>query len=149
MKKLVQIVVVTVCIMISCSNIYAQTEKDSTLDLSKHPELVKAIIKNPANWPVILKAYRSNDDTSSIAAEHKQVIRDIIAYLVREHIVKDRAAINSFLLTDDAMTVNGKALSEARHKALKDQYIPEPGFVVYYGNSEKTGKGIFQRTDNL
>jgi hypothetical protein len=121
---------------------------DTALDLSKHPELVKAIIKNPANWPVLLKAYDHTDSLSDLGRK-RQVIRDIIAYLIREHIVKNRAGITSFLLTEEEFTVNGKKISEERHKFLKDQYIPEPGYKVYYGNSEMSGKGIFQRTDNL
>jgi hypothetical protein len=121
---------------------------DTALDLSKHPELVKAIIKNPANWPVILKAYNQTDSVSDLGRK-RQVIRDIINYLIRENIVKDRGSISSFLLTERQFTVNGKVLSEKRHSWLKEKYIPEAGYVVYYGNSEMTGKGIFQRTDNL
>lgn len=122
---------------------------DSTLDLSKHPELVKAIIKNPANWPVILKAYNTGNDTLTAQGRNKQVIRDIIAYLVREHIVKNRQEIDTFLLSDTEFTVNGKKLPEERHNYLKKHYILRPGYVVYYGNSEMTGDGIFQRPDNL
>ena len=150
MKKLIKIIITAmVGVVIIASTASAQTSKDSTLDLNKHPELLKAIIKNPENWPVLLKAY-SHTDTTSDLGRKRQVVRNIIAYLVREHIVKDRAAISSFLLTETAMTVNGKALSAAQHRILKERYIPEADYVVYYGNSEHVGnKGIFQRTDNL
>ncbi|HWZ04436.1 MAG TPA: hypothetical protein VNX40_12555 [Mucilaginibacter sp.] len=122
---------------------------DTTLDLSKHPELVKALINNPANWPIILKAYDKSAAASTDLGRKRQVIRDIIAYLVREHIVKDRADITSFLLTDDEFIVNGQKLTEERNEFLKDKYIPEPGYKIYYGNEPMSGKGFFQRTDNL
>jgi hypothetical protein len=88
-------------------------------------------------------------DSGAESDRKKQVIRDIISYLIREHIVQDRASISYFLLTDTAMIVNGKKLPEGRHQRLKKWYIPEPGYIIYYGNDPMTGRGIFQRTDNL
>jgi hypothetical protein len=123
--------------------------RDTTLDLSKHPELVKAIIKNPANWPVILKAYNNNNDTLTVLGKNKQVIRDILAYLIRKQMIKARSDVSSFLLTDKAFTVNGKQLPEKMHTELRNRFIKGPNFVVYYGNSEKKGEGIFQRAGNL
>lgn len=93
-----------------------------------------------------------SDNTRDESAEgdrKRQVIRDIIAYLIREHIVQDRASITAFLLTDTAMIVNGQKLPEGRHRKLKRSYLPEPGYIIYYGNEPMAGKGIFQRTDNL
>ena len=88
-------------------------------------------------------------DNSAEGDRKRQVIRDIISYLIREHIVQDRASISSFLLTDTAMIVNGQTLSEGRHRRLKKSYLPEAGYIIYYGNEPMAGKGIFQRTDNL
>jgi hypothetical protein len=88
-------------------------------------------------------------DNSAEGDRKRQVIRDIIAYLIREHIVQDRASITAFLLTDAAMIVNGQKLPEGRHRQLKKSYLPEPGYIIYYGNLPMAGKGIFQRTDNL
>ena len=88
-------------------------------------------------------------DNSAEGDRKRQVIRDIIGYLIREHIVQDRASISAFLLTDTAMIVNGQKLPEGRHRRLKKSYLPEPGYVIYYGNEPMAGKGIFQRTDNL
>ena len=122
---------------------------DATLDLSKHPELVKAIIKNPANWPVILKAYRTNNDTLTIQGKNKQVIRDILAYLVKKHVVTERGVVSDFLLTNKVFTVNQKTLPESMHRELKEKYIKAPDYIIHYGNSEMKGKGIFQRRDNL
>ena len=122
---------------------------DTTLDLSKHPELVKAIIKNPSNWPVILKAYNKNNDTLAALGKNKQVIRDILSYLISKHIVKEQGDVDSFLLTNDVLTVNGNKLSDVLHYELKQKYIKASDYVVYYGNSEMKGNGIFQRRDNL
>jgi len=122
---------------------------DITLDLSKHPELVKAIIKNPKNWPIILKAYDTGY-ASSQAAKNKQVIRDILAYLINNKVVETRDEVSSFLLTEKSFTVNGKTMRESMHAQLKAKYIKSVNYVVYYGNSEAVkGEGIFQRTDNL
>jgi hypothetical protein len=126
-----------------------QEGTDTTLDLSKHPELVRAIIKNPANWPIILKAYNTGNDTLTAQGRNKQVIRDIMAELIRKGIIKQRSDITSFLLTDKAFTLNGEQLPESLHQQLKAKYIKAPDYVVYYGNSEMKGKGIFQRADNL
>jgi hypothetical protein len=63
--------------------------------------------------------------------------------------VQDRASITYFLLADTAMLVNGQKLPKARHKRLKKWYLPERGYIIYYGNEPMAGKGIFQRTDNL
>jgi len=122
---------------------------DTSLDLSKHPELVKALIKNPANWPIILKAYNNRNDSLTTDGKNKQVIRDILTYLIKKHIVKERGDVSEFLLTDKAFTVNKKNLPGSMHAELKEKYIKAPDYVVYYGNSEMTGKGIFQRRDNL
>jgi hypothetical protein len=122
---------------------------DTTLDLSKHPELVKAIIKNPANWPIILKAYNNSNESMTVQGKNKQVIRDILAYLISKHIIKARGDVSSFMLTDKTFTVNGKKLSGSIHEELKDKYIKTPDYIVYYGNSEVKGNGIFQRADNL
>lgn len=120
-----------------------------TVDLDKHPELMVKIKGMVKNGKIAFKPKNGNPDSLSELAKNRQVIRDIIAYLIREHIVKNRTAIDSFLLTDTALVVNGKKISEERHDFLRKQYIPEPGYVVYYGNDKMTGKGIFQRTDNL
>jgi hypothetical protein len=88
-------------------------------------------------------------DNSAEGDRKRQVIRDIIGYLIREQIVQDRASISTFLLTDTAMIVNGRKLTKAHHKQLKKWYLPEPGYIIYYGNEPMAGKGIFQRTDNL
>jgi len=122
---------------------------DSTLDLSKHPELVKAIIANPDNWPVILKAYDKANDSLSTEGKNKQVIRDILAYLIQNNLIKERGDVSSFMLTNDSFQLNGKKLSEKFHASLKEKYIKTSDFVVYYGNSEMKGNGIFQRADNL
>ncbi|HWD90408.1 MAG TPA: hypothetical protein VG367_19915 [Mucilaginibacter sp.] len=124
------------------------SDTDTTLDLSKHPELVKAIIKNPSNWPIILKAYDYENALSPVA-KNKQVIRDILAYLVNNKIVESRTDVNSFMLTAKSFTVNNKTLPESMHTELKAKYIKSDDYVVYYGNSEKKGNGIFQRRDNL
>ena len=130
--------------------VYKTGEKaDTALDLSKHPELVKAIIKNPANWPIILKAYDTANDSLTADGRNKQVIRDILAYLVRNNLIKARGDVSSFLLTNDSFSLNGKQLPEKFHATLKGKYIKTPDFVVYYGNSEMKGNGIFQRADNL
>jgi hypothetical protein len=85
-------------------------------------------------------------DESAEGDRKRQVIRDIIGYLIREHMVQDKASISAFLLTDTAMVVNGQKLPEARHKRLQKRYLPEPGYIIYYGNEPMAGKGIFQRT---
>jgi len=150
MKNLFKMIIFTATLAISTAR--AQTSNDTTLDLNKHPELVQAILKNPENWPVLLRAHDRNNADPELSKK-RQVIRDIIAYLVRENVVKDREGISSFLLTETTMTVNGKDLPDAQQQFLKDRYIPEPGYVVYFGNSEqvrnKHKNGIFQRTDNL
>ncbi|MES2277272.1 MAG: hypothetical protein V4592_14690 [Bacteroidota bacterium] len=120
---------------------------DTLIDLSKHPEIVKAIINDPAHWSAILKP--GPNDVSTLQGKNKQVIRDIISALVQNNIVKDRSEITSFMLTSTSLTVNGKEQEAALQRQLKAKYIVAPDYVVYYGNSEKTGKGIFQRADNL
>lgn len=124
-----------------------QGKGDTAIDLGKHPEIVRAIIKDPAHWSAILKP--GPDDTTSQQGKNKQVIRDILAVLIQKHIVQDRSEVQSFLLTETSFTVNGKEQDAALQNQLKAKYISTPDFVVYYGNSEKTGKGIFQRRDNL
>jgi len=129
---------------------YKTGEKtDTSLDLSKHPELVKAIIKNPANWPIILKAYDDSNDSLSAEGKNKKVIRDILSYLIRNNLIKERGDVSSFMLTNDSFLLNGKQLPEKFHASLKEKYVKTPDFVVYYGNSEMKGNGIFQRADNL
>ncbi|HTD39114.1 MAG TPA: hypothetical protein VK671_00740 [Mucilaginibacter sp.] len=120
-----------------------------TIDLDKHPEVMAQVRENLKNGKIAYQPKSGNADSLAVLAKNRQVIRDIIAYLVREHFVKDRSAITSFLLTDTEFVVNGEKLSDERHYFLKKKYIPEPGYVVYYGNDEMKGKGIFQRTDNL
>ena len=120
---------------------------DTVIDLAKHPEIVKAIIKDPAHWSAIIKS--GPNDTSTMQGKNKQVIRDIITALVQNNLVKDRSELKSFMLTSTTLTVNGKPQPAALQQQLKAKYIVAPDFVIYYGNSEKTGKGIFQRADNL
>jgi hypothetical protein len=122
---------------------------DTSLDLSKHPEIVQAIIKNPSNWPIILKAYNNRNDTLTQLGKNKQVIRDIMAVLISRHIIKERSEISNFLLNDDAFVLNGKKLPGSLYQELKERYIKAPGYVVYYGNSEMKGNGIFVRADTF
>ena len=122
---------------------------DTGLDLIKHPELVKAIIKNPSNWPIILKAYNNRNDTLTQQGKNKQVIRDIMAVLISRHIIKERSDVSNFLLNDDAFVLNGKKLPGSLYQELKERYIKAPGYVVYYGNSEMKGNGIFVRADTF
>ena len=53
------------------------------------------------------------------------------------------------MLTSKSFSLNGKDLPEQFHTALKARYIKSPDFIVYYGNSEMKGAGIFQRADDL
>ena len=121
---------------------------DTSLDLSKHPEIVKAIINNPNNWSVILKAYRGND-TLTAEGKNKEVIRDILAYLIDKKVVSSRGDVGSFFLTADSFTVNNKTMPGAMQSELKARFIKSPDFVVYYGMEDKTGVGIFQKSDRL
>lgn len=120
---------------------------DTVIDLGKHPEIVKAIIKDPAHWSAILKT--GPNDISTVQGKNKQVIRDIISALIKDNIVKERSEIKTFMLTNTTLSVNGKEQPAMLQQQLKTKYIIAPDFVVYFGNSEKTGKGIFQRADNL
>ena len=104
-------------------------------------------ISLPAKSQTVVTA--NQRDESAEGDRKRQVIRDIMSYLIREHIVQDRASITTFLLTDTAMIVNGEKLSNAHHKRLKKWYLPGRGYIIYYGNEPMAGKGIFQRTDNL
>jgi hypothetical protein len=88
----------------------------------------------------------------------RQVIRDIIVYLIREHIVQDRASISAFLLTDTAMIVNGQKLPEGRHKQLQQLAGQEPvssfrlnanEFFIYFGGPGRQGQGIYLGQDSL
>jgi len=85
----------------------------------------------------------------SVQGKNKQVIRDIITDLVQNNVAKDQSGISTFTLTSTTLMVNGKQQPADLQKQLKIKYITAPDFVVYYGNSTKTGKGIFQRADNL
>jgi len=120
---------------------------DTVIDLGKHPEIVKAIIKDPAHWSAIFKP--GPNDTSTMQGKNKQVVRDIMSALIQNNVVKDRSEIKTFMLTNTTFTVNGKEQPTTLQKQLKAKYIVAPDYIVYYGNSEKTGKGIFQRADNL
>lgn len=150
MKK--SIFAIIICLALG-GQAYAQSAnnpkntKDTVIDLSKHPEIVKAILKDPEHWSSILKV--GPNDTTTVQGKHKQVIRNMIAVLVKNNIVKDRSEIKTFMLTSTSLTVNGKEQQAALQRELKARYIIEPDYVVYYGNSEKTGKGIFQRPDSL
>jgi len=122
---------------------------DTTINLDKHPELVKALINDPAHWPAILKPYVHDSIDTTNKGRNKQVIRDIIADLVAGRMVKGRSDINFFLLTNNELIVNGKKMQAGFHATLKKKYIKDAEFRVYYGPESLSGHGIFQKSDSL
>jgi hypothetical protein len=122
---------------------------DTTLNLDKHPELVKALINDPAHWPAILKPYVHDNVDTATAGKNKQVIRDIIANLIAGGVVNERSDINFFLLTNNELIVNGKKMQADLHDALSKKYVKDAGFRIYYGPESFTGHGIFQKSDRL
>ena len=132
---------------------YAQQTNDpknnpSPVDLKSHPELITNAVNSVKSGKITYHP-KSNYDSLTVQGKNKQVIRDIIAALVQNNIVKDRSGIRSFMLTSTTLTVNGKERNTDLQQQLKTKYITAPDFVVYYGNSTKTGNGIYQRADNL
>jgi len=126
-----------------------KSTSDTILNLDKHPELVKALINDPANWPAILKPYVTDKADTTTNGRNKQVIRDIMSNLIVEGVVKNRSEISFFLLTDKELIVNGKKMQADLQDALSKKYIKDAGYRVYYGPESFTGHGIFQKSDSL
>jgi len=126
-----------------------KSTSDTTLNLDKHPELVKALINDPANWPAILKPYVTDKVDTTTKGRNKRVIRDIMRSLIAEGMVRNRSEISFFLLTDKELIVNGKKMQADLQDALSKKYIKDAGYRVYYGPESFTGRGIFQKSDSL
>jgi len=155
MKNPVKSMIMTTMGVICCLHVFAQSGADTTSDpkkhpftinLDKHPEITAKLQAMISSGKVVVKPKSGN---GSNTAEDKQVIRDILAYLVNKKRIRSRIEVDSFLLTGTAFTLNGRHLPGKLHAELRDKYIKAPGYVIYYGNDPMMGKGIFQRTDNL
>ena len=150
MKKSIYTIIISLALS---GGAYAQQTNDpktnpGPVDLKSHPELIANAVNGVKNGRIAYHP-KNSADSSTVQGKNKQVIRDIIATLVQNNIANDRSGIRSFMLTSTTLTVNDKEQPADLQQQLKMKYIIAPDFVVYYGNSEKTGKGIFQRTDNL
>lgn len=126
-----------------------QAKADTAIDLGKHPEIVKALVKDPAHWAAILKIDKNSNDTLTVEGRNKQVIRDIIADLKDNNIIKERSDLDSFLLTDKEFIINGKKAEPSLFNKLSKKYIKAPGYRIYYGPEDMKGVGIFQKSDTL
>ncbi len=155
MKNPVKFMITSAAGLIFSLHVFAQSGTDTTADpkkqpfsinLDKHPEITAKLQAMISSGKIVVKPSTGNN--SNTAAD-KQVIRDILAYLANKKLVRSRGEVDSFLLTGTAFTLNGKPQPGKLQAELKSKYIKGPNYVIYYGNDPMTGKGIFQRTDNL
>jgi len=82
-------------------------------------------------------------------AEVVQAMRSIIVDLIAENIVKDKSGISSFALTADELYVNDKKEPDDLQKKLKQKYLKDPRFGLYYGPVKMHGTGSFLGKDDL
>jgi bla regulator protein BlaR1 len=69
-------------------------------------------------------------------------MHQVIADLVMEKVVPDSAAVESFALDKNILTVNDQPQSEALHEKLKLKYNTQD-LGLYYGPEKVTGHGFF------
>lgn len=76
-------------------------------------------------------------------AGDKERTRQIIAALLREHIVGDAASLDWFALDADQLMVNGQKQPESLHHTFTETFRIEKGHGLYYGPVKVTGTGSF------
>ena len=79
----------------------------------------------------------------------KETMKDIIADLVTEKIVKDKNDLQWFGLTDTELIVNGVKQPADIHQKLKEKYMRNPEIGFYYGPVQMHGMGYFYGKEDL
>ena len=75
--------------------------------------------------------------SESIRNSSKEEMANLIGDLQREKLISDPENFN-FSLTNDGLTVNGKAQSDELHRRLKEKYLRSPGDRIIYSRSGNT-----------
>jgi hypothetical protein len=87
---------------------------------------------------------RPNQDTGLHSYEAvRQRMHQVIADLVKEGVVPDTAAVQSFELDMTVLTVNGQPQPYALQQKLAVRYGIRPNAGLYYGQSHTPGHGYF------
>jgi transmembrane sensor len=89
----------------------------------------------------VAKHYKGN--LGAYPEKQKILVREIIADIVRQHLVKEKDSLIWFGLNNNELNINGQKQTAGIYKEFKEKYLQTSGFGFYYGPTEITGKGFF------
>lgn len=89
----------------------------------------------------VAKQYKGN--LGAYPEKQKILMREIIADIVRQHLVKEKDSLIWFGLNDHEFNINGQKQTAGIYKEFKEKYLQTPGYGFYYGPTKITGKGFF------
>jgi hypothetical protein len=95
-----------------------------------------------ASIPVKKRRNPERSDTASFE-EGKKVVRNIIADMVSENIVRDKDSFRWFGLDDTQFIVDGKPMADSLREKFRAKYIRPDGIGYYFGPVEIRGHGFF------
>jgi transmembrane sensor len=89
----------------------------------------------------VAKQYQGN--LGAYPERQKILVQEIIADIVRQHLVKVKDSLIWFGLNDHEFNINGQKQTAGIYKQFKEKYLQTSGYGFYYGPTEITGKGFF------
>ena len=70
--------------------------------------------------------------------QSKLLQEKIIGDFINEHIIKDKADLSSYKLSNEELIVNDVKQSDVIFKKFKDKYVKNQHWTIMYNNSEET-----------
>jgi transmembrane sensor len=89
----------------------------------------------------LAKPYQGN--LGAFPEKQMILVREIIADIIRQHLVKEKDSLIWFGLNDHEFNINGQKQMAGIYRQFKEKYIQTPGYGFYYGPTGITGKGFF------
>jgi hypothetical protein len=95
-----------------------------------------------------MKKVRIAESPSPELYSAKQVVRNIIADMIAEKIVKDKDSFGWFGLDGTQFVVDGRPQPDALRQKFQTKYIKPDGLGYYFGSVSVHGTGLFfERAD--
>jgi transmembrane sensor len=95
-------------------------------------------------YPVTKEAAKQQKGNLAADPEKQKILmRQIIADIVRQHLVNEKDSLIWFGLNDREFNINGKKQTAGIHKQFKEKYLQTAGYGFYYGPTGIIGKGFF------
>lgn len=119
--------------------------------VSKHYKPEPLFWTRPATKkvPYVLRLSKGTASDDAEMERQKELAHELIDELVKDGIIRNANKLESFGLNDTELIVNGKKQPDDIQGKYRSRFITHPGFGLFYGPVQMSGRGYFLGKDDF